>query len=102
MTGPSAQLVDSKASIGGRLPLAALIIALTTFVILFLMTGSVVVPLKAIVLNVLSLSATFGAMVWIFQEGHLASSLGFTPTGTIDSTIPTTVKSSSRRLRMAK
>ncbi|TMK83402.1 MAG: MMPL family transporter [Actinobacteria bacterium] len=88
VTGPSAQLVDSKASIGGRLPLAALIIALTTFVILFLMTGSVVVPLKAIVLNVLSLSATFGAMVWIFQEGHLASSLGFTPTGTIDSTSP--------------
>jgi putative drug exporter of the RND superfamily len=57
-------------------------------VILFLMTGSVVVPLKAIVLNVLSLSATFGAMVWIFQEGHLASALGFTPTGTIDSTSP--------------
>jgi RND superfamily putative drug exporter len=88
VAGPSAQLVDSKASIGKHLPLAALIIAAATFVILFLMTGSVIVPLKAIVLNVLSLSATFGAMVWIFQQGHLASFLNFTPTGTIDSTSP--------------
>ena len=48
------------------------------------MTGSLLVPVKALVLNVLSLTATFGAMVWIFQEGHLAGLLGFTPTGTID------------------
>jgi RND superfamily putative drug exporter len=88
VTGPSADLVDSKAGIGARLPIAAVIIAATTFVVLFLMTGSVVVPLKAIVLNVLSLSATFGAMVWIFQQGHFASFLNFTPTGTIDSTSP--------------
>src|SRR5439155_12578250 len=86
--GNSAELVDSKHSIFGRAPLAAGIIALVTFVVLFLMTGSVVIPLKALVLNVLSLSATFGAMVWIFQEGHLANLLGFTPTGFIDTTTP--------------
>src|SRR6185369_3578597 len=66
--GPSAQLVDSKASLFGRLPVAGLLIALVTFVVLFLFTGSVVMPTKAIVLNLLSLTATFGAMVWIFQE----------------------------------
>jgi len=86
--GASAALVDSKAAIGDKLPLAAGIIALSTFVLLFLMFGSVVVPLKAIVLNLLSLTATFGAMVWIFQEGHLSSLLGFTPTGLTDTTTP--------------
>jgi RND superfamily putative drug exporter len=86
--GPSAQLVDSKASISAKLPLAAGIIALVTLTVLFLMTGSVVVPVKAVVLNLLSLTATFGAMVWIFQKGHLASVLHFTPTGTIDTTTP--------------
>ena len=72
VAGPSAALVDSKAAILGRLPLAAGIIAVITFVVLFLMFGSILVPLKAIVLNLLSLTATFGAMVWIFQDGHLA------------------------------
>ena len=48
------------------------------------MTGSLLVPMKALLLNVLSLTATFGAMVWIFQEGHFSGLLGFTPTGTID------------------
>jgi RND superfamily putative drug exporter len=86
--GQSAQLVDSKASIAAKVPVAAGLIALVTFTVLFLMTGSVVVPAKAIVLNLLSLSATFGAMVWIFQQGHLASVLHFTPTGTIDTTTP--------------
>ena len=86
--GQSAQLVDSKASLFGKLPIAGGIIALVTLIVLFLMTGSVVVPLKAIVLNLLSLTATFGAMVWVFQEGHLAHLLHFTPTGTIDTTTP--------------
>ncbi len=88
VAGPSAELVDSKAAILGRLPLAAGIIALVTFVVLFMMFGSVLVPLKAIVLNLLSLSATFGAMVWIFQDGHLAELLNFTPTGDISITTP--------------
>ncbi len=88
VTGNSAQLVDSKASIFAKVPLAAGIIGLVTFTVLFLMFGSLLVPLKAVVLNLLSLSATFGAMVWIFQDGHFADFLGFTPTGTIDTTTP--------------
>jgi putative drug exporter of the RND superfamily len=57
-------------------------------VVLFLMFGSVLVPTKAVVLNMLSLSGTFGAMVWIFQEGNLADLLNFTPTGALDLTMP--------------
>jgi RND superfamily putative drug exporter len=86
--GQSAQLVDAKASIFARLPLAAALIGLVTLTVLFLFTGSVLVPVKAVALNLLSLSATFGAMVWIFQEGHLASTLHFTATGVIDTTTP--------------
>jgi RND superfamily putative drug exporter len=86
--GSAAGLVDSKASIFSRMPLAGLIIALSTFVLLFLLFGSVVVPLKAIVLNLLSLSATFGAMVWVFQQGHGSGFLDFTATGTLDTTTP--------------
>jgi RND superfamily putative drug exporter len=86
--GQSAQLVDSKASLLGRLPLALGIIAVITFVVLFLMFGSLLVPAKAVVLNLLSLTATFGAMVWVFQEGHGAGVLGFTATGTLDMTTP--------------
>jgi putative drug exporter of the RND superfamily len=88
VAGQSAQLVDSKSSIFSKLPLAGAIIALVTFTVLFLMTGSVLVPIKAVVLNLLSLTATFGAMVWIFQNGHLSNLLHFTPTGTIDITTP--------------
>jgi RND superfamily putative drug exporter len=88
VAGPSAQLVDSKSAIFGRVPLAAGLIALVTFVVLFLMTGSVLVPVKAIVLNLLSLSATFGAMAFVFQDGHFAGALGFTATGTLDSSTP--------------
>src|SRR3954447_9579361 len=89
--GQSAQLVDSKASLFSRVPLALGIIALITFVALFMFFGSVVVPVKALVLNVLSLTATFGAMVWIFQEGHLSGLLNFSPTGYIDTTTPITM-----------
>jgi RND superfamily putative drug exporter len=88
VTGRSAELVDSKQSLVSRLPLALGLIGLITFVVLFLFTGSVVVPLKALVLNLLSLTATFGAMVWIFQEGHLSGLLNFTPTGTLDTSTP--------------
>ena len=88
VTGPSAQLVDTKASLFGLLPVAGAIIAFVTFVLLFLMTGSVVIPAKALVLNLLSLTAVYGAMVWVFQDGNLAGLLGFTPTGTIDTSMP--------------
>src|SRR5215217_14528 len=88
VTGPSAQLVDTKASLFGNLPAAGAIIALVTFALLFVMTGSVVIPVKALVLNLLSLTAIYGAMLFIFQDGHLAGVLGFTPTGTIDTSMP--------------
>jgi RND superfamily putative drug exporter len=77
--GTDARLVDSKASIADRLPYAIGLVAGTTFLILFLFTGSVVQPLRALVLNAISLTAAIGVMVWIFQDGHLASLLGFTP-----------------------
>jgi len=77
--GPTAELVDSLDSIGSRLPYALGWMAVTTFVILFVFTGSVVQPLRALVLNTVSMSATIGAMVWVFQEGHLSGLLGFTP-----------------------
>ncbi|KAF4406368.1 MMPL family transporter [Streptomyces lycii] len=78
--GEDARLVDSKRAIGDRLPLAVGLVAVTTFVLLFLFTGSVVQPLRALLLNALSLAAAMGAMVWVFQDGHLSSVLGFTPT----------------------
>jgi RND superfamily putative drug exporter len=86
--GRSARLVDLKDTIVGRLPLALGLIALATLVLLFLMFGSVAVPLKALVLNLLSLSATYGAMVWVFQDGHLSGVLDFTATGALDVNMP--------------
>jgi RND superfamily putative drug exporter len=77
--GPTATLIDTSAAVGDRLPVAILLIALATFVLLFLFTGSIVVPLKALVLNLLMLSAVLGTMVWIFQDGHLTQLLGVTP-----------------------
>lgn len=86
--GQAAGLVDSKAAIGDALPWAIAIIIIATFVLLFLMAGSLLVPVKALVLNTLSLTATFGAMVWIFQDGNLSGLLGFTATGTLDISMP--------------
>jgi len=78
---------DTVGAITSRMPLVLAVIGLITFVLLFLLTGSLILPLKALVLNVLSLSAAFGALVWIFQEGHLGA-LGTTPTGTLEANIP--------------
>src|SRR5271165_6698579 len=86
--GTTAGLVDELASLGATLPWMALLVGVSTFVLLFLAFGSVVLPVKAIVMNVLSLSATFGVVVWIFQWGHLSGLLQFTPTGSIDPTMP--------------
>jgi putative drug exporter of the RND superfamily len=77
--GATATLIDTSAAVADRLGPAILLIALATFVLLFLFTGSIVVPIKALVLNLLVLSAVLGTMVWIFQNGHLASALGITP-----------------------
>lgn len=73
---------DSVRAITSRLPLVLGLIAVITFALLFALTGSFVLPLKALVLNLLSLSAAFGALVWIFQDGHLYA-LGTTPSGTL-------------------
>jgi len=87
--GLAASLVDTEHSLASRMWLAGLIIAIAMFVVLFLFTGSVVVPLKAIVLNLLSLSATFGAMVFVFQQGHLGWLVGHPiVTGALDTTTP--------------
>ena len=86
--GQSAQLVDELGSLAATLPWMALVMAAATFVLLFLAFGSVVLPIKAIVMNLLSLSATFGVVVWIFQQGHLSGLLQFAPTGTLDPTMP--------------
>jgi len=86
--GPTAELVDLLASLGATLPWMALVVVGATFVLLFLAFGSVVLPVKAVAMNVLSLGATFGALVLIFQDGHLSSFLGFTSTGTIEATQP--------------
>jgi len=76
--GDTAELIDTTHAIGIRLPLAGLLIGLTTFIVLFLFTGSVVQPIRSLVLNGVTLAATAGLMVWIFQEGHLAGVLHFT------------------------
>jgi RND superfamily putative drug exporter len=87
MTGIAQINRDSIDAITDRLPLVLGLIAVITFVLLFLLTGSVVLPLKALVCNVLSLTAAFGALVWIFQDGHLGA-LGTTSTGTLVANMP--------------
>ncbi|WP_030776122.1 MMPL family transporter [Streptomyces sp. NRRL S-920] len=77
--GAAARAVDTKQAIGGRLPLALAMIAISTFVLLFLFTGSVTQPLRALLLNALGMGAILGTMVWIFQSGHFSGLLGATP-----------------------
>ncbi len=86
--GVTAYQIDLLASLQATLPYGLLVIIIAVSVLLFLMTGSLLMPIKAIVLNILSLSATFGALVWIFQDGHLQNLLGFQSTGSIDATQP--------------
>jgi RND superfamily putative drug exporter len=82
--GDAAGFADLMDMLEQRLPWMALLVVLTTFVLLFLAFGSLILPIKAIVMNVLSLSAAFGAVVWIFQDGRLTGLLDFTSTGNID------------------
>ncbi|MBG0855136.1 MMPL family transporter [Streptomyces spinoverrucosus] len=88
VTGTAAVLVDSKDAIGERLPWALAFIAAVTLFLVFLLTGSVLIPVQAVVLNALSLTAMFGAVVWVFQDGHLSGLLGFTSPGSIETTLP--------------
>jgi RND superfamily putative drug exporter len=85
--GTAATLGDQKHSIGSSLPWAIAILVIASFLMLFLFTGSLLIPLKALVLNARTLFAVVGAMIWVFQGGHLASLLGFTPADT-STTIP--------------
>jgi len=82
--GATAELVDLLHTLGSRLPWMALLVALSTLVLLFLAFGSVVLPIKAVLMNVVSIGASFGAVVWAFQDGHLAGLLGFTSTGDLE------------------
>jgi len=86
--GIASELIDIKARLSERLPLAALLVVAATLVLLFLMTGSIIVPIKAVFMNVLSLGASFGALVFIFQEGHFAGILGFDSVGALDLWVP--------------
>jgi RND superfamily putative drug exporter len=87
VTGQTAFDVDIINFIVGRTPIAVGFVILVTYLVLFLLTGSVVLPLKAVLLNLLSISASFGALVWIFQDGHLSGLLGFTPQS-VDPSVP--------------
>jgi RND superfamily putative drug exporter len=86
--GITPEQIDLMSSLETTLPVALLVIVASIFVLLFLMTGSLIMPLKAILLNTLSLSATFGGLVWIFQDGHLQQVLNFQSPGSIDATQP--------------
>ncbi len=84
VSGTTATVVDTVDSVTDRVPLTLALIAVTTLLLLFAMTGSIVVPIKALLVNLLSLTATFGSLVWIFQDGHLADLLNVTPNGRLD------------------
>jgi RND superfamily putative drug exporter len=86
--GLPANLVDSTSIIIHDLPSALLLVGGATFLVLMLLFRSLFIPLKALVLSTATLAATFGVMVWIFQEGHLSKSLDFTPTGSLIDTMP--------------
>ncbi len=88
VAGETARFVDQRAGLADRLPWAIAVLAITTLVILFVMTGSVVLPVKALVMNALGLSATFGLLVFVFQDGRLEGLLGYTSQGGLEITQP--------------
>jgi RND superfamily putative drug exporter len=88
VTGATARFLDFQQSLLNHLPLALLIIVSATLVILFLMTGSVVLPVKSLLMNTLTLGAVFGLLVLIFQDGNLTGPLGFESPGGIDQSTP--------------
>jgi RND superfamily putative drug exporter len=87
-TGATSALLDLLADLRARAPVAVLIVVVATFVLLFLMTGSVLIPVKALLMNVVSLGASLGVLVWAFQDGSLESLLDFTSAGGIETFIP--------------
>jgi RND superfamily putative drug exporter len=91
VTGQAARLADYRAMLADRGPWAMLIVVLATLVLLFIFTGSVLLPVKAVLTSALSIAAAFGAVVWVFQDGHLASWFGTEGMGGIDLTVPVLV-----------
>ena len=86
--GETAQLIDTRNSMYDSIPWALLFVFGVTFAVLFLMFGSVVLPLKAVAMNALSIGATFGVLVWIFQDGNLTGLLSFEPSGFLVTPLP--------------
>ena len=86
--GQTAAFVDQQESLGDHLPIAIALMALSTLLILFLMTGSVILPLKTLLMNVLTISAAFGILVFVFQDGRLEGLLDYTSQGALESTQP--------------
>ena len=86
--GGAAEIVDVVDTISGEFPRTAAVVILATLLILAVLLRSIVLPIKAVVMNMLSILASFGALVWIFQEGNLSAILGFAPLGFVETTIP--------------
>jgi putative drug exporter of the RND superfamily len=87
VSGATATDIDTIAQIRADTPAALLFVMVATYLVLFLLLGSVVLPLKAVLMNLLSITASFGALVWVFQEGHLSGLLHFTP-APLDPSVP--------------
>jgi uncharacterized membrane protein YdfJ with MMPL/SSD domain len=88
VSGATADFIDFQGSLTRHLPIAFAIIVIATLVILFLMTGSVVLPIKSLIMNVLNLTAVFGLLVLIFQDGRLEGLFDYTSSGAIEQTMP--------------
>jgi uncharacterized membrane protein YdfJ with MMPL/SSD domain len=88
VTGSTAHFVDFQSSLKAHAPIALAIVVGTTLIILFLMTGSVILPVKSLIMNVLNLSAVFGILVLIFQDGNLEGVLDYTSQGALEQTMP--------------
>ena len=88
VTGAAANFVDFQASLADHLPIAAAITVLSTLILLFLMTGSVVLPIKQLVMNILNLTAVFGILVFVFQDGRLEGLLDYRSQGALEQTMP--------------
>jgi RND superfamily putative drug exporter len=86
VAGPAADFVDQQQAIASRLPLAAALLVLLTLMVLWLMTGSVVLPVKAVVMNALTVAASLGVLTFIYQDGRLTGLLNYTPNGGIEPT----------------
>lgn len=86
--GPTAVVSDSRIAMAKDMPLAVAIVLAVNLLVLFVAFGSVVVPIKAVLMNIASIGASFGALVWVFQDGHLSGIIGFEPPGGVDLTVP--------------